>query len=115
MVSELEKLLPLSANSRQDWASRSRSADDLLRSIPAAIQNMSDLFKYASAKIASLHDRIEAAREQHVEKLRQARLCPALDQISSWEPLEEFILPNVPSCVQGFCPTPRSAVSNHVI
>ena len=70
MVSELERLLPLSAG-RQDWRPQSRNADDLLTSIPAAIQNMSDLFKYASAKIASLHDRIEAAREQHVLQLRQ--------------------------------------------
>ena len=73
MVSELEKLLPLSA-SRQDSHAQHQGADDLLRAIPAAIQNMSDLFKYASARIAFLHDRIETAREKRVKRLRQASL-----------------------------------------
>lgn len=73
IVSELEKLLPMSS-SRKDGRAQNQSADDLLTSIPAAIQNMSDLFKYASARIATLHDRVETAREQHVQKLRQASL-----------------------------------------
>lgn len=77
IVVELEKLLP--TTSRQ--AAR-EDADTLLRSIPATMQNMSDLFKFASAKLAALHERVEALKDGCLDTLQAVSFSPILASMS---------------------------------
>ena len=75
MVTELEKLLPVSAN-RQEWQSQRNEADALLTSIPSAIRNIQDLLLHAAAKIDTLHEQVSSARDQHLDRLRLVGLLP---------------------------------------
>lgn len=75
VVAELEKLLPVSA-SRQDWPIGNGNADTFLSSIKSAVQNVNDLLMHAASKINALTERMGAAKERHLERLRQVRFCP---------------------------------------
>lgn len=78
MVSELEKLLPVSAG-RQDAHPQLNDADTFLKSIPSAIRNIQDLLLHTAAKIDALNERVSTARDLHVDRLRAVSLTLQTD------------------------------------
>lgn len=86
MVGELEKLLPLPAVG-QPKAKASRQADDVLRELPSALSNTHDLLYHVAAKMDALNERMELAKQQHLEGRRRVRPTTSLGTSRYTQPL----------------------------
>ncbi|KAK9865999.1 hypothetical protein WJX84_001102 [Apatococcus fuscideae] len=72
LVAELERVLPASALQQAGAANGSSGPKESAQMLETALLNMHDYFVHVAARVASLQEATEAARESHLRNKRQA-------------------------------------------
>ena len=75
LVSELERVLPASALHQAHAAGGSSGPKQATQRLETALLNMHDYFVHVAARVASLQEATDAAREAHLRSKRLVGLC----------------------------------------
>ncbi len=76
LVSELERVVPASALQQSQWpgTAKASSSKGPAQSLQTALLNMHEYFVHVAARVASLQEATEKAREAHLHTRRQVFL-----------------------------------------